>query len=47
VQGVSTGVCRAGDVLTQTVLGKHVDGVGIQLTSGVSWHIEVAEQEQE
>ena len=46
VQGVSTGVCRAGDVLTQTVLGEHVNGVGIQLTGGVSWHVKVADDDE-
>ena len=46
VQGVSTDVCRACDVLTQTVLCEHVDGVRIQLAGGVSWHVEVADNDK-
>jgi len=33
-------------VLTQTVLSEHVDGVRIQLAGGVSWHVEVADNDK-
>jgi len=46
VQCVSTGVCRAGDVLTQTGVGEHVDDVRIKLSGGVSWHAEVADDDE-
>jgi len=41
-QRVAADVCRSSDMLTQTVLGEHVDGVSVEMASGVPWHVEVA-----
>ena len=32
-------------MLAQTVLGKHVDGVRVELAGDVPWHVEVADHE--
>ena len=43
VQRVAADVCRTSDVLAQTVLGKHIDGVRVELAGDVPWHVEVAD----
>jgi len=30
-------------MLAQTVLGKHIDGVRVELAGDVPWHVEVAD----
>jgi len=43
VQRVAADVCRISDVLTQTILGEHVDGVMVEVAGDVPWHVEVAD----
>ena len=42
----STFTDQLSDMLTQTVLGKHIDGVRVELVGDVPWHVEVADDDK-